>query len=349
MLPTGTYEHHRSNKTITINGGGEIIYGGLDDESRIGSMNLSGVAIDEATETDEADYVMLRGRIRLDVDQLANQIYLATNPGPPTHYLAKRFGLDGSSRCANGCHAIQTCTADNGFLPDDYLEDLNTFTGLARKRYVLGQWCGSDGLIYDLFDRAVHVKDRRGPWTKCIGGVDWGFTHPTAVVVVCEDEQQRIHVIDEWVENKQLEPEIVAACLRLRRQYGIQEFHVDPSAAALRETMDRAELPVKSANNDVLAGISKVGKCFPVDGEGVPGITIAPRCRKLIDELGTYEWMPGKDKPKKELDDAVDALRYGLMGIVDDNGFTFSVISGEELAGGGKFNDERCWNTVYSQ
>ncbi len=32
-----------------------------------------------------------------------------------------------------------------------------------------------------------------------------------------------------------------------------------------------------------------------------------------INELGVYEWMEGRDKPRKENDDNCDALRYGTM------------------------------------
>ena len=136
VLPAGAYTHNKSMQTIRIHGGGEIMYFGLDDPDKIGSTPATGVAIDEATELTEKDYTALRGRIRVKVKGLPRQIYSATNPGAPSHHLAQRFGLASDCEAAPDTKVITTRTADNFFLPADYVADLNTFSGVARKRYV---------------------------------------------------------------------------------------------------------------------------------------------------------------------------------------------------------------------
>src|SRR5690349_15812682 len=72
VLPPGTNDHNKSEKSIRIRGGGEIVYFGLDDEgdrtsTKRGSYNLSGVGCDQMEELTESDLVMLRGRYRLPV------------------------------------------------------------------------------------------------------------------------------------------------------------------------------------------------------------------------------------------------------------------------------------------
>ncbi len=143
VLPRGTYEHNKSEKTIRVAGGGTLFYFGIgdaDDYTKIGSLNLSGCAIDEAVELREEDWTMLRGRVRLDVGGLPMQIYGACNPGPPSHFLAKRFGLAGGYEAAKNCESFTTKSLDNVFLPQAYVEDLLTLTGTAKARYVLGAW-----------------------------------------------------------------------------------------------------------------------------------------------------------------------------------------------------------------
>jgi PBSX family phage terminase large subunit len=317
VLPEGTYTHNKSDKTIRIHGGGQIVYFGLDDPGKIGSYTLSGIGIDEASETTEADYTMLRGRSRMSLDGLPNQIYGATNPSHQKHHLAVRFGLDGEHKAAPGCYPILTCSADNYFLPAPYLADLNTYTGLSRRRYVLGEWCSSEGLIYDAFDPSIFVRERVANWSRVIVGGDWGFTNPSVLLLVCEDEDGYLHVSEEFYQTQQLEPDIVKQCERFKNYSGASEFVIDPSAAALRATMEREALNVIAGNNDVLGGIARVQKRF-VMLDDRPRITISPTCTNLLRELGMYEWTPGgKDRPKKENDHALDALRYAVMHIDD--------------------------------
>jgi hypothetical protein len=109
MTIWGSYDHNKSDKVIKIHGGGEIVYFGLDEPAgqpaarKIGSLSLTGCAVDEAEELSESDWTALRGRVSVDVPGLPQQLYGATNPGPPSHHLARRFGLAGGHKCQPNC------------------------------------------------------------------------------------------------------------------------------------------------------------------------------------------------------------------------------------------------------
>ena len=320
-------EHHKSERYIRIRGGGTIYYGGCDDPAKIGSLNLSGIGIDEAVELTEDDFTMLRGRVRVRVDGLVPQIAMACNPSGPSHWIAKRFGLDGESKPADGCEAITSSSVENTFLPDWYVSDLLTFTGVSKLRYVDGRWVQAQGVIYP-FVRSVHVRDRHGPWKRSVAGIDWGVRAPSAIVVICEDLEKRLHVAAEFHKAGLLEPELIAAAKQLQREYSVEKFAVDPSALALIEAMRREGLPVVAADNAVLPGIGRVSKYFPCDGSGTPGITISPACQALCRELETYRWKDnGKDQPVKENDHSCDALRYGVMELTGEPELSVRVIS----------------------
>lgn len=314
LLPPGSYEHHVTEQRIILHGAGQIIYFGFgdgDDESRtkIGSLQLSGCGVDQAEELSAAEWIMLRGRIRLKVPGLSGQLYAACNPASPSHHLALRFGLDGEHEAAAGCSVIRTRSADNSFLPEEYLADLNTFTGLARARYVEGRWVGSEGLVYDRWDRTRMVRHRDGPWKRLVIGQDEGYTHPACMLLVGQDDSGALHVADEWYQVRQLETAVVAQAARWRDRYAPEAFVVDPSAAKLAAAMRAAGLPVIEADNDVFGGIQEVQRhlCDP------PRLTVEPHCVNTIREFETYEWMPDKDKPRKDYDHAMDALRYAAM------------------------------------
>ena len=365
VLPLGSYTHNQAKKTIKIHGGGEIVYFGLDDVSKIGSYNLSGCAVDEATELTEDEWTMIRGRLRLKIAQIKNQLYGACNPGSPSHFLAARFGLAEGRRAVRGCYSVQTKSTDNFFLPESYLADLATFTGIAKARYVDGKWVGSDGLVYDRWNRADFVMSREGPWSRVIVGQDEGYTNPAVMLVVCVDSDDRLHVPHEFYRSGVLEVDIVKNAQRLREDYGVEEFVVDPAAATLRAAMKAAGIPVVAANNKVgsnakdakgFGGIQAVQQRLCVAGDGRARLTVDPSCENTIREFETYEWKPNKDEPIKQFDHAMDALRYAVMRLDGGKGRAWVTLAetgaptepapGEAADPLAEELEERCWITL---
>ena len=319
VLPLGCYSHNKSEKIIRIHGGGEIVYFGLDDQEKIGSYSLSGCAIDEAVEVSPQDWTQLLGRIRLGVG-IPNQLYAACNPGPPSHFLAERFGLAKGHNAKPGCRAIQTKSSDNTYLDAEYLESLAQFSGVARKRYVEGLWVGSDGLIYDRWDRSAFVRQRpRNQFVRSLVAVDAGYTNPCVHLLLMQDSDGGLHVADEWVKTKQLEPTVIEHAQEWAGQYGVEVFVVDPSAASLIAGMRANGLHVQAANNEVFSGIQAVQARLTVAGNGQPRLTVDPRCENTIREFETYEWQTRRgevrDVPVKAHDHCMDAIRYGIMEI----------------------------------
>tara|TARA_R100000664_G_scaffold23588_1_gene33189 strand:+ start:1339 stop:2652 length:1314 start_codon:yes stop_codon:yes gene_type:complete len=318
ILPQGSYEYKKIDGEIKIHGGGSIMLFGMEDSARIASMNLSGVAVDEAVELTEQDWNMLRGRIRLQLPKMRNQIYGACNPSTPQHFLAKRFGLAGGHEPQPNCEAITTTSRDNWFLPKDYVEDLETMTGVARKRYVEGIWCGSDGLVYDQWDEAKFVVDEvPDSFDRMLVGMDEGYNNP-AVLLLIGIKDDTMYVIDEWYERHKLEEQVIAEAKRLRGLHPIECFVIDPSAAKLRAAMRHYGLDAVPADNAVFSGIQTVSARLANDPSGKPRLQVHQRCSNLLREFGSYEWMSKqdgsmKDQPKKEHDHALDALRYAVV------------------------------------
>ena len=316
VLPAGSYTHNKSDKSIQVTGGGEIVYFGLDQPEKIGSLNLGACGVDEAVELEEDDWVMLRGRCRNQVDP-HRQLFGACNPGPPTHFLADRFGLAGGNRPAPGCRAIETRSGDNFFLPVDYVEWLNTLTGTHAARYRDGKWVGFEGLVYDMWDRAVHIKERPGPWARIWGAIDEGYTNPAVLLSIGEDSDGRMHVFDAFYERQVLPSEFVNVVKTRHDDNGIQEMVADPSAVGLVRDLQAIDLIViTDLDNAVFDGIKRVQDRLAVQGDGRPRLTVDPSCVDVIREFESYLWKTGKDEPVKTLDHAMDAIRY-LIAYVD--------------------------------
>ena len=285
ILPVGKYSHNKSTHVIRIHGGGQIDYLGIDTPEKLGSINATGAAIDEAAELSEHDVIMLRGRCRSRVQGLSRQVYMATNPAGPHHHLAKRFGLDGRSTPQPGHRSILMRTDENVYLPSEYIDDLDRLTGADRARFFEGRWVAAEGLVYPQFDHNAMVRSRPSPWTRVVCGQDAGFNDPDALIVVCQDADGRIHVADEWCKSGQLIDAVVEQAHRFREAHGVSEFAVDPSAARLRETLTAAGLYVTKAENSILDGVRTCQRYMTIDGDGLPRFTVDPCCVNLIKEL----------------------------------------------------------------
>lgn len=168
-------DYNKSEGLIKLINGSQILFGGLDDPLKLGSLELGWCGIDEAIETVEDDWQMIEGRLRLP--GVPHQIFAATNPGPPSHYLYRMFFAEKRG------DVFQSSSYDNPELPEDYKARLSEFDGTYRDRYVLGLWKGLEGLVYSSFDDKACLLPRfEIPKTWLVyTGHDFGSANPAAM------------------------------------------------------------------------------------------------------------------------------------------------------------------------
>lgn len=324
VLPLGSYVHNKSDRVIKLLGGGEIVYFSMEDSSTIGSYNLSGAGVDQAEEMTEDDYFFLLGRLRATGKNLSRQLYAVCNPDSPSHHLARRFGLAPDVIEPHpGCWVITTKSVDNPHLPADYLAVLASFTGVRKKRFVDGLWAGSEGVVYKDWDRATHVKKRaytQDEVSRVIVGVDDGTSVPFACIRAVVLKSGHTHIERMSYGRGMLASAKLEA---VESMLPMDVVFVDPAASGLKLELRAAGLPVRDADNAVLAGIQEVETQLAISPDGEPWLTVDPGCGELIREMETYEWKVAKgqqssevtrDEPVKENDHAADALRYICMG-----------------------------------
>jgi PBSX family phage terminase large subunit len=311
VLPKGSYVHNLAEGKITLNSGGVIYLMGMDDPVRIRSINAGCIAIDEAIEFSEAEYLEVLGRLR--GKEGSRQIFLATNPGLPSHFLYKRFftekNRDREVVCAK--------TAENTHLPQDYINSLNELPEVLRRRYVEGEWCAVEGCIYDGFNRDIHIKTLINiGYEEYILGLDMGYSHPAAILLAGRSGD-RLYIIQEWRKSKQLIDAIINQVADMSRNLPSQPKIVcDPSAATMIAQLEAEGFNVQKANNDVLGGINRVRQRLVVRSDQ-PDLIINSNCMGLVEEFENYQFEQGTEKPIKVGDDLIDCLRY-IVNAVDD-------------------------------
>ena len=202
---------------------------------------------------------------------------------------------------------------DNPFIPSEEIDTAKkqlTETRFAQE--YMADFRTMEGLVYKEFKRARHIIDPMEmplDFKEFIVGVDFGYTHPCAVISIRRDAMDNYYITDEFYERGKTEPEIVEYVAAL----GANKVYPDPEAAASVESLRRKGVNVREVlkgKGSVKNGIDKVRELFKADK-----LKISSKCKNLIWEIETYAYDDEKndDNPIKENDDAVDAMRYALM------------------------------------
>jgi PBSX family phage terminase large subunit len=348
ILPPGQYRHNKNDAEIQLNGGGTILYSGVENPESVRSMNLTRAGVDEVTQLQPDDYNAIDDRVRVDIgDPLC--VVSATNPATPSHWLAKMMGMSPEKAEPDpGCKIILTKTSDNTYLPKAYVDGFERHRGTVYyRRMFLGEWCGSDGMVYDKWDRAINVCVVTDPPKKVVLGVDDGYGDPF-VVLRYHVWGKRKHVAREVYETKLVESEKID---HIRRMLDSPDdvVVVDNSAAAFIESLRRHNInavPCKKGPGSIEQGVLLVQSSLLPDESGTPELTVDPACVNTIREFESWERRPSQDGYGDKYIDrdnhTMDAARYVATHLNGGFGATITV-GGASMVNPAVSDPDRGW------
>ena len=299
------------------------LFGGKDESSYtlIQGITLAGVLLDEVA-------LMLRSFVDQALARCSvpgAKLWFNCNPANPMHWFRQEWILNPEKHNALHLHFLME---DNPSLSDEvraYYQ--TTYSGVFYQRYVLGLWVMSDGLIYDMFDQTANVyrPDQRPvdmAWssTRYIS-CDYGTTNPMRFLDIYDNgETIRVDREYDWDSRKEYrqktDKEYADDLMSFMGQSWCTVI-VDPSAASFITELRSRGIYVIPADNDVLDGIRKTASLIQRRS-----IQVCEQCVRLIDEMGTYMWddkaaLRGEEKPIKQQDHSMDALRYFINYLPD--------------------------------
>ena len=202
-------------------------------------------------------------------------------------------------------------TYDNPFIPVDEIEQVRV--DLPEDKFeqeYLASFMKTQGLVYQDFSREKNVTtDFPENYTDTIIGIDFGYTNPAAIIPIGIDGDRGYWIKEEWYKSKQTTDQIAEQALL----YKSTKAYPDPAEPDRIAILNKAGLNCREVSKDIVAGVDHVRELFK-QGR----IHIHPDCKNLIYELETYRYPDKKpenneaEKPVKENDHALDALRYAL-------------------------------------
>lgn len=289
--------------------GRKIYLEGASDETsehKIRGMTLSGAYCDEITLFPQSFVSMLLTRLSTPNAKL----YATCNPDSPNHYIKTEYIDAKDLDCATWTFALR----DNTFLTEEFLESMEKeFKGVFYRRFILGEWCKAEGLVYPMFSDANVVPTVERNYEQYCVSMDYGILNPTAMILwglcggVWYAVREYYHSGRETNEQK-TDEQYYRELERLCGDLYVSYVYIDPSASSfITLVRQRGRFHVVHANNAVMEGIQHTASALDEKR-----IMINDCCQMTIREFGLYSWDSKSDGDAviKENDHAMDAVRY---------------------------------------
>ena len=316
-----TISEQRSRHMLTVSRGSRsnrfYCFGGKDEASQdlIQGMTLAGVLFDEAALMPESFVSQATARCSVT----GSKWWFNCNPAGPYHWF-KRGWLD-AAREKNLLH-LHFTMHDNLSLSEDIRRRYESmYTGVFYRRYILGEWCAAEGLVYPMFEPDCHVGEPAGTAERWFLSCDYGTHNPFALglfsvrsspggVSYCL-EQEFYH--DGRRGGQMTDSQYADRTEELAEGRAISHIIVDPSASSFIAELRQRGFRVIKASNDVLEGIRCVA-----DALNERRLLVRPCCTGTLREFASYVWddaavSRGEDRPVKQNDHAMDMIRYALF------------------------------------
>lgn len=307
------------NKRIIIRSGSHtntfFIFGGKDESSYtlVQGITLSGVLFDEVALMPKS---FVDQAVARTLSEPEARYWFNCNPESAEHWFYKEWICNTRQKKALHLHFTMQ---DNPILSPEQIADAERlYTGVFYNRYIKGLWCVAEGLIYPMFDKAVHVTHHPElqPGGDYYISCDYGTLNPTSAGLwYLQPDGHAIRLREYYYDGRKTktprtDEEHYKALEQLAGDVAgkVRAVIVDPSAASFIECIRRHGLfRVWQADNSVLNGIRDTSSLLQMQY-----LHICDNCTDIIREFSLYRWDESatEDRPIKENDHAMDDMRY---------------------------------------
>lgn len=320
-------DHRADNLVVVYKNGVEnyfYIFGGKDERSQdlIQGITLAGCFFDEVALMPESFVNQATGRCSVD----GSKFWFNCNPDGPYHWFKVNWIDKKDSKNLIYLHF----TMDDNLSLSDKIKDRyrSMYSGVFYKRYILGLWVVAEGIVYDMFDTTKHIINKLIDLitSKYYVSCDYGTQNATVFLLWCKNTHGQWVCVKEYYysgrdeESQKTDWQYADDLADWLDGIKPMKIVIDPSAASFIAELKKRGYNIKKAKNDVLDGIRYVGTLLNQEL-----ILFNEECVNTIKEFNSYTWDAkatdrGEDKPIKQHDHSMDAVRYFCYTIVKNNG-----------------------------
>jgi PBSX family phage terminase large subunit len=321
------YHYNRSENFLTIGPNTYYMYDASNEKSqdKLQGLTAAGALADEVALFPKSFVDQMIGRCSVD----GSKVFMNCNPGNPYHYVKTEFIDKAKEKHILYLHF----NMDDNLSLSEKVKDRfrRMFSGVFFKRYILGLWVQAEGLIYDMFTNKHKVSkifiDTNLRFDKYYVSCDYGTQNATVFLLWAHREHDdKWYAIKEYYYSgrekgkQKTDGEYYEDLEDFCGNKPIEAIIIDPSAASFIALIKKKKkFRVKRAKNDVSLGIRNVSTAL-----NSMWILFSDVCHNTFKEFSTYIWDDkaierGEDKPQKENDHAMDAIRYFVNTILMHN------------------------------
>lgn len=300
--------------TIRFPNGSEIIFMGLDEETKLLSLNNVGaIFIEEAYEVPKPIVEQLNLRLRGNTEN--QQILMAWNPINRNHWLYDFCEVNPPQSFIY----LHSTFRDNPFLNAQYikeLEEMYTRNPARARIFCDGLWgVDSEGLVITNWqEREFNPMELAAAGLEHRAGMDLGWIDKSAIIDTLYDrDNHTIYVFNEFYKSGCQLSELATAIkdMNLHRTKVFVDAAEPRSIQFFKNEGIRAEACAKGKDS------IKAGLMFLQDNM----IIVHPKCRNFINELENFSYIKSKqtgewtEDTTHEWSHAIDACRYAYSDI----------------------------------
>lgn len=320
---------HRADNLVVISRGSVenyfYIFGGKDERSQdlIQGITLAGVFFDEVALMPESFVNQATGRCSVD----GSKYWFNCNPDGPYHWFKQNWIDKQKEKHLLYLHFTMD---DNLSLSEKVKARYRSmYTGVFYRRYILGLWAMAEGIIYDMFSEERHVADPETFSESLLDGnryvsCDYGTQNATVFLLWNQGTDGIWYCTREYYYSgreegqQKTDAEYADDLESWLSGTDINAVIVDPAAASFIAELTKRGYRVIKAKNDVADGIRLVATKL-----NLLKIVFSNICQNTIKEFASYIWDAkaaehGEDKPVKQYDHAMDAVRYFVYTILGE-------------------------------
>lgn len=320
---------HRADNLVVISRG-EVenyfyIFGGKDERSQdlIQGITLAGVFFDEVALMPESFVNQATGRCSVD----GSKFFFNCNPDGPYHWFKQNWIDRQEEKHLLYLHF----TMDDNLSLSEKIKARyrGMYSGVFYKRYIQGLWCMAEGIIYDMFSEDRHVRKLKDFAGQLIGhnryvSCDYGTQNATVFLLWEKGLDGVWYCTREYYYSgrdtgkQKTDSQYADDLEKWLNGTRIRGIIVDPAAASFIAELRKRGYKVVKAKNDVEDGIRLVSTLL-----NLGKIVFEEGCVNTRKEFASYIWDEkaaerGEDKPVKQFDHAMDAMRYFCYTILNN-------------------------------
>lgn len=319
------FDSHNSFKLFGV----RIVKKYTNNERAVGAVRgftAYGAYINEASLCVESVWNEINNRVSVK----GGHIIADTNPDSPTHYLkTKWIDREDNEDLRLLCHNF-ILDDNKQFLGDNYIKQLKASyaSGAFYDRSILGKWASGDGVVYqDWYDEENIIDRTELPKiTQYWAGVDWGFEHYGSIVIVGKGIDGRYYLVDEYSRRlKSVKGFWTDKAHEFMEKYGDIPFICDTARPDAISDFILDGIDARKADKRVTRGIEWVATLIKNRKFKVVRDVLEKKDRGVDvsifnDNIHNYVWAKDGDGVQKNHDDCLDALRYILLFLKEDEG-----------------------------